>query len=1429
MLFRPPSLSRLTAGLAALLLPLTAFAAEPTALWKDVNETAMVEALSPERKATARREIVPQVYRTVQLNAAAMKSRLQAAPREFSAPIEQAGVEITLPLPYGGFGRFLVLESPIMQPKLAAAYPELKTYVAQGLDDGTASARIDVTPKGFRAIVLSARGQFYIDPYWADEDTTHISYYKRNFTDAEKAMVAKCQVPGKPLDPAKLLERASGSAQRPTGATLRTYRLAVGATGEYTAAVSGSNPGTVPKALAAMITTVNRVSAVYERDLAIRLVLVNNTDKLIFTDAATDGYTNNDGGTLLGENQQKCDQIIGAANYDIGHVFSTGGGGIAGLGVVCSPGAKARGVTGLSNPTGDPYDIDFVAHEMGHQFGGNHTFNGFSGACSGNDEPTTAMEPGSGTTIMAYAGICSGQDLAPNSDDYFHVVSYLEIDGLTASGTSCFVGIPTGNNPPVIAPLTNRVIPSQTPFALTASATDANGDTLTYCWEEFDTGPLQNPSVDPRDNGSSPIFRSYDPSPSPTRLFPSLTYILNNANVPPATVGGFNSGEFLPTTSRTMNFRVTVRDNRAGGGGSDFAAVTVTSVAAAGPFVITSQNTATTIAAGTSQTVTWNVAGTTGNGINCANVNILLSTDGGLTFPITLASNAPNNGSANVTIPNVAQVATTQGRIKVEAVGNIFFDLNDANLTITSSNSAPTLSLATPNVTIQRGAASAVTSVVGTAADANGNALSASISGAPADTTVTASINAGTISVTAQANCSITTTNSSRTYPMTLVVTDSLGSTVTGTVNLVVQPNPSPTIGTYAAASVDRGTSANISPSAGPADANGNLLPSPVSVTPTTLPGGGTITVNAAGVVTATATASTTLGVVPVRVIVQDQCGAAGVQTFNLTVLSSTPVLSAAAPAAPTTESCTPANSAVDPGEIVTINLPVTNSGSGATSNLVATLQTSGGITPVGGSAQTYGAVAGGATVSRPFMFLASGACAGSVTATLQLQDGATNYGTVTYQIQLGATQVATSDVELFDGVTAPALPAGWVSQVLSGGIPNFTTSTSAPDSGTNCIFTLSSGQRSETILTSPAIVIPTVGVSRLQFRHRWLTEASYDGIVLEYSVNGGAFVDATSAGGVFEAGGYNSNFATDSDCILAGQPAWTGNNQTYTTTILALPAATAGQSLRFRWRFTSDTGVSAGGNYRLDTIRLTGTTILCSTACSSGPVITSGLPPAQLTVGTPYSHQFTATGSPAPTFTLRAGTLPPGITLDPNGLLSGTPTSAGSGIFPGLLVRASNASGSATQEFTLNVRTVAANYLAGFGLSGGNAAVTADPNGDGVANLLAYALGLSPVSGSANLLPTAAIKSYAGVPYVYLTFNRSSVATDLTYRVEASADLQTWTTIATSAAGAPTTGAGFVSETGTAPTFTVEVRDTQPVDPVTGARRFLRLQVSTP
>ena len=626
--------------------------ASAAALW--------VEIMEPEIDAT-NLWVHPARAKVFQLAPSALQEQLASVQREFSPAAQGAGI-ISLPMPDGSLVRFRIWESPIMAPELAARFPEIQTYTGQGIDDPSATLRLDWTPAGLHAQILSPHGTVYIDPHRRGDSRRHVSYFKRDHRREAASFRCLTQAEQGPL-----FQPATSITPAASGATLRTYRLAVAATGEYTQ----FHGGTVAAGLAAIVTAINRVNGIFESELAIRLVLVANNDRIVFTNAANDPYSNTDLNAMLGQNQAAIDSLIGETNYDVGHVFCTADGGLTGsTGTACFDGVKARSVTGQPAPTGDPFYIDYVAHEIGHELGAAHSFNGTGGICNGQRTMGQACEPGSGSTLMSYAGICDADDLQPHSDPYFHSVSYdaIQFYVTVGFGKDCPVSTPTGNNPPVVSvgAATNYHIPKGTPFTLTATGSDPDGDALTYCWEERDIGPAQR--LASADNGSSPLFRSYAPTTNASRTFPNLINLLNNTT---------NLGEKLPTTSRTNKFRVTARDHRADGGGVSAANMLVTVNASAGPFVVTSPNTAVTWFG--QRTVTWNVAGTTAAPISATNVNILLSTDGGLAFPIMLATNTPNDGSETVTLP---PIPTTTARIKVQPVGNIFFDLSDANFTI---------------------------------------------------------------------------------------------------------------------------------------------------------------------------------------------------------------------------------------------------------------------------------------------------------------------------------------------------------------------------------------------------------------------------------------------------------------------------------------------------------------------------------------------------------------------------------------------------------------------------------------------------------------------------------------------------------------------------------------------------------------------------
>jgi len=454
------------------------------------------------------------------------------------------------------------------------------------------------------------------------------------------------------------------------GSQIRIFRFVVACTGEYAQAATGLPSPTVAQTLSAIVTSVNRVNGVYEQEVAARLVLVANETSVIFTDPATDPFDgNNNAGLLIDESQTQIDAIIGTANYDIGHTFSTGGGGLAGLGVICDDSSKGSGITGSPNPVGDPYDIDYVAHEVGHQFGSPHTFNATTSNCGGgNRDGSHAVEPGSGITIMAYAGICgSTNNLANNSIPIFHTNSFQSITQ-TIQSTTCQVTNTVSNTAPVVNAGNDYTIPKSTPFKLTGSATDAQGNALTYCWEQNDTGPAGNWNAP---TGNAPLFRSFLPVTVPYRYFPKITDVISNTTT---------KGEILPSYGRSMEFRLTVRDNNAGCAGvaNDDAKITVDGNS--GPFTVTAPTTAVNWMGNSTQTITWNVANTTAAPVSCANVSILLSTDGGLTYPTTIVASTANDGSEVITIPNVS---TSQARIMVAGVGNVFFNINPVNFTIT--------------------------------------------------------------------------------------------------------------------------------------------------------------------------------------------------------------------------------------------------------------------------------------------------------------------------------------------------------------------------------------------------------------------------------------------------------------------------------------------------------------------------------------------------------------------------------------------------------------------------------------------------------------------------------------------------------------------------------------------------------------------------
>lgn len=916
----------------ALLTPAVTGAAAPDA----DNPWTKVDTPSIASLETRQADIRTTHFAGFTLDRAAMAAGLDRVPR--AAERAPASVVI-IPTPSGEFQRFELVDSPVMEAGLAAAHPEIKTYAGKGIDDPTATVRADLTPLGFHASVRSKLGSWFVDPYFHADQSLYASYYGHDLAS-----------PGPLVENEEIEELLADLAPAEAGPAvrLRTYRLALVTDPSYATFFGAAN------VTAAKVTLINRVTQVYEDETAIRLVLINDTAKTNLNTAALASQPNGPcgaaacftpaqlatcGGGTLTRNNIVLGQLVGASNYDVGHIgLGVNGGGVAGLGVVGGAN-KARGCTGLPTPVGDFFAVDYVAHEIGHQFGGNHTFNGTQLNCSGgNRSGANSFEPGSGTSIMAYAGICQQDNTQPHSDPYWSHRSYTEITTYTSStrplinevqnvslrefdtdgdafsfmfggqlsasiargtnyttagikaaiegipnwpagatvtvagfggaavlddtgfqvtfnggavaatnldslgiadpvGVSAFVGetakggaqdnggrvSDTTNHAPVVTVPASYTIPVRTPFALTGSATDVDGDALTYMWEQNDRGGTTGTALTNNTKVNGPLFRQfgtaaivsqedtlkyYSPGENavnddPTRVFPDLTQIAaNNTNAATGTCPAAPApptalpadirdcySEFLPTTdwvgidsSRTLHFRLTARDGRLGGGGLGSADTALVLAPDAGPFLVTSQGSPAAVHGGSAQPVTWNVAGTDAGTIGVGEVKLSLSVDGGTTFPYVLAEHTANDGNEMVTLPDLA---TTKGRIKVEAVGNVFFDLNDADLTIQAS---PRLANSGP-ASVQYSDSPAVT-VSANDPDSAGEALSAVASGLPAglalavgstsDPDARPGLRAWTVTGT--------TTAAPGDYPVTVAVTDDAGIVRTTAFSIRVAP-----------------------------------------------------------------------------------------------------------------------------------------------------------------------------------------------------------------------------------------------------------------------------------------------------------------------------------------------------------------------------------------------------------------------------------------------------------------------------------------------------------------------------------------------------------------------------------------------------------------------------------------------------------------
>lgn len=646
---------RLIAVLCLMGVMHTALAMKPTRaditqqFWQNVNLDVLTPSVARSLKSQDKRGL----YFTIDI--ARLEQQL----------IHHDTTVIELPLPDGNFVAYQLTPSRVMHPTLSAKYPAIKTFTGFQLSQPSNQGQFDITPHGFHGVYSDGEAQIFIDPSSKLNNRLYRNYYRKDAQEIAQAEKLMRLPPRKNLAPNQDTTQQKRQAGNIKVTDLVTYKLAIATTGEYAAFHGGSKES----ALAALVTLVNRLNDVYQRDLALKFELVAENDRIIFTESSTDPFDNTDAD--IDVIADVINDAIGIDNYDIGHLVGTGGGGLASFAAVCQR-FKAEGITGLQNPDGEAFYIDYVAHEIGHQFGADHTFNGTQGSCDGNRAPNSAYEPGSASTIMGYAGICAGQNLQNKSDPYFHIHSIDQISTYTATLTNCGSQTATSNEPPIVEAGADYTIPAKTPFTLVGSATDIDDDVLLYSWEQFDLGTESNNATeDATDDGQRPLFRAFAPNSSPARTLPQLSDILANQST---------YGEALPSMTRELNFRLVVRDNQHNLADD---AMKVNVIAVDQGFSvddITGWN-------NYNQTVTWHTADTENAPVSCRSVDILLSTDSGASFQQSLASQVDNDGSQAVSLANLT---TSNGRIKIACSDNIFFAINHADFTINVTDAPPT-------------------------------------------------------------------------------------------------------------------------------------------------------------------------------------------------------------------------------------------------------------------------------------------------------------------------------------------------------------------------------------------------------------------------------------------------------------------------------------------------------------------------------------------------------------------------------------------------------------------------------------------------------------------------------------------------------------------------------------------------------------------
>ena len=590
----------------------------------------------------------PEDFKLYEVDVASLKKNLSGAVDRFSK--NKRAALISLPNVDGNSEKFEVFEASNFDAALQAQFPDIRAYVGKSLTDANAQLRLSISPSGIQTTIFRAGSKTEImEPYSAD-GKVYAVYNSNN----EKSKGIECSTEDEQQLTDDLLNKGKRLAKS-NDQKWHVFRLALTCTGEY----ATYHGGTIPLVMTAFNNTMTRVNGVFEKEFGIHLNLIPTTTSVIYLNAATDPYGPTDANYIT-ESQTALTNTIGAANYDIGHLFSAiGKNGKALINSICDDAKKGSGFTTNTAPIGAFFDIEYVCHEMGHQFGANHTFTYTS------ENKTVNVEPGSGSTIMGYAGIAGNYNIQAHSDAYFAYNSILQIQTNVATKT-CQITTPHTNPQPIVDAGPAMTLPKGTPFVLTGSGSDANG--ITFCWEQNDdattVGLNDGYAFSTKTNG--PNFRSFPPVASPVRYFPSLSNLASNKT----------TWEVVPSIGRTLNFTLTGRDNAVGQYQTNVSAVAITFSDTVGPLDVTSQATKNQEwLPGSSQIITWAVNGTdttTALG-GSPNVDILLSTDGGITYPTVLVAATPNDGSQPITVPNVTALNC---RVMIKAATHVFFDTN---------------------------------------------------------------------------------------------------------------------------------------------------------------------------------------------------------------------------------------------------------------------------------------------------------------------------------------------------------------------------------------------------------------------------------------------------------------------------------------------------------------------------------------------------------------------------------------------------------------------------------------------------------------------------------------------------------------------------------------------------------------------------------